>query len=622
MGQKELRWLFSLYLGVALALLLVGFTLFSLRAVHTAQGQAFEQQILTTSTIAAALEREFDHVASDVLSFFPRAPSPSAASDDLLSLQHHLATLENLGYFQVSSVRLVDRDAVTLAAAPPDTPTTSGTLPAPEVVRLALSNSVTVVVDSRHAPTGQLPFAAVVVPLQAAPGAVDGVALVVDTVGVAIMEPFASTRENAEEQTVDPEHRAGVYELEVLRADGSVLASSSADSQLGTTSYHYDMMKDFFQERSSGAIVHRPGGGHTAHIAAIVPVGDTPFFLVTEEPLGLLLDWPQQLRTQAIVLGGTAILIILALAWVVGQQLVRPLIALRWATEGIREGALHTPIHIRARGELAQLVQEVEAMRKRLQDTVMNLDGLNKSLVDQVQERTSQLRSVVGRLMQTQEEERRRVARDLHDETAQGLTALGVILDEAASKAQHGGDETLEAIGLARRQVNRLIADTRRLAYALRPSVLDDAGLVPALRWCSEAYLEPSGVQVSLEVSSAELRFPEPVEVALFRVGQEAMSNIARHAQASHARIALEQHGGWITLTIEDDGIGFDATLPPERGWTPQSKGFGLAGMKERVDLLGGRLHVTSRPGGGTTVTAYVPTGRWDPTGRSDQEAT
>jgi two-component system sensor histidine kinase NreB len=115
-------------------------------------------------------------------------------------------------------------------------------------------------------------------------------------------------------------------------------------------------------------------------------------------------------------------------------------------------------------------------------------------------------------------------------------------------------------------------------------------------------------VEVSLHAPEPERRCAEPVEVALFRVGQEAMSNIARHARASHAWVSLERSGAWTTLTVRDDGVGFDVGQAMGEDGLSEVHGLGIAGMKERIDLLGGTLEVASRPGDGTSVTARVRT--------------
>lgn len=606
-----LRWRLTIYLGVALFLLLSAFGLLSLQAMGQARQILFSQQIRVVLAMAGGLEREFDHISADVHSHLPVVPPPALAPRALASLQEHLGQLENLGYFRVASVRLVSADGSVLAAFPANTPALEETLPPIEVVRQAVTGGTTVVTFSRLPMEGKRPFAAVVVPLLPFLGSSEGAALVADTVGLGAISLAGPPPEAGPDHGAEAQRDGGQYEVEVLAPDGTILATSEGEELLGTVSYHYEYMKEYLENRRTGAVVHWGGSGKVTHIAGVVPVGEAPFFLVTEEPLGLLLDWPRQVRNQGVLLGAIAALIVLGLGAIITQQIVRPVVSLRRATAEIKGGNLEAPVRIRAQGELARLVEEVDSMRQRLRETLASLDGLNRSLGDQVQERTQQLRSVVSRLMQAQEEERRRVARDLHDETAQGLTALGVLLDEAALKAEAGGGGTVGSIRAARAQVSRLVAETRRLAYALRPSVLDDAGLVPALRWCAEAYLEPVGIRASLETPGAELRLPEPVEVALFRVAQEAVGNIAKHARASHAWISLEFGGAWATLTVRDDGVGFDVRQTMDAEGRPGPGGFGLAGMRERIDLLGGRLHVASQPGQGTTVTAYIPARRW-----------
>ncbi|MBI4340339.1 MAG: HAMP domain-containing protein [Chloroflexi bacterium] len=597
-----------LYLVLALVVLLGAFGILSLQTVRRAQSQAFSQQLQLAHAVARGIERDFAHIGSDAHAYLSSLPSSGDAAQTLSSLHDHLASKESVRYFRVNSVRLVDAGKNVLAAVPSDSPTLPETLPAGDIIPQAISGHAVAIGSSRLIVDKGAPFASVVIPLSF-PGSSEGVALVVDTVGIATIDLFSSANEGIGGDGSETSEGNGPYSVEVLDPTGTVLTTSMGERILGAASYHYAVMRKYIARGEEGAIVHRPGKGRPDHIVAAVPLAGTPFFLLAEEPGGLLLDWPQQLRSQAIFLGGIAAVLILVVGWVVGRQIVQPLRALRRATVRIKDGDLKTPVQVKAQGEVAQLVAEVDAMRDRLQDTVSRLDGLTRSLTDQVEERTRRLHTVLLRLMNAQEEERRRVARDLHDETAQGLSALGILLDEAALNAEAEGKNALENIRGARKQVNRLVEETRRLAYALRPSVLDDAGLVPALRWCAEAYLETSGVQTSFNVSRPELRLPEAVEVALFRVGQEAMNNIARHAHAVHAWITIEHQGEMATLTVRDDGIGFNGGPVTEHTGSAWGRGLGLAGMQERIGLLGGRMNISSVPGQGTTVTAHVPTG-------------
>jgi two-component system, NarL family, sensor histidine kinase DevS len=203
------------------------------------------------------------------------------------------------------------------------------------------------------------------------------------------------------------------------------------------------------------------------------------------------------------------------------------------------------------------------------------------------------------RVVQAQELERRRLARELHDETGQALTSilLGLKpLEEAlADHPAHAGLAEL------REQVVSALQDVRRLAVELRPAVLDDFGLVPALERLIESYAEQSGIRVDFHSALGEARLPSDVETALYRVVQEALTNIAKHANAGSVSVSVARRETTVAATIEDDGEGFDLRFVREDG-------IGLIGMRERLALIEGRLHVESRPGVGTTIVAEVPT--------------
>jgi signal transduction histidine kinase len=207
-------------------------------------------------------------------------------------------------------------------------------------------------------------------------------------------------------------------------------------------------------------------------------------------------------------------------------------------------------------------------------------------------------RDSVRRVVQAQELERRRLARELHDETGQALTSilLGLKpLEEAL--ADH---PARSALGELREQVVTALQDVRRLAVELRPAVLDDFGLVPALERLFDAFAEQSDVHVDFHSALGERRLPSDVETALYRVVQESLTNIVKHANARNISVSLVRRESGVAAVVEDDGAGFDQR-------TVRMKGIGLLGMRERLALLDGRLEVESRPGAGTTVVAEVP---------------
>jgi len=200
------------------------------------------------------------------------------------------------------------------------------------------------------------------------------------------------------------------------------------------------------------------------------------------------------------------------------------------------------------------------------------------------------------RVVEAQELERRRLARELHDQTGQELTS--VLLGLKAVEEAKSDAERTQALAAVREQVVETLHDVRRLAVELRPKALDDFGLVPALELLRDTFAGQTGMRVDLESQIRE-RLATNVETALYRIVQEALTNIVKHAQASAVSIVLARSGGGITAVIEDDGRGFT----PDGG----GEGLGLLGMGERLALLGGKLKVESSPGAGTTIVAEVP---------------
>ena len=203
------------------------------------------------------------------------------------------------------------------------------------------------------------------------------------------------------------------------------------------------------------------------------------------------------------------------------------------------------------------------------------------------------------RVVSAQELERQRLARELHDETGQALTSilLGLKSVEDAKSAT----EASAAAGELRELVVTTLQDVRRLAVELRPKALDDFGLVSALERLVETFHEQTGIDVDLEPRLGEDRLPSDVETTLYRITQEALTNVVKHAQAKHVSIVLTRRHGSISAVIEDDGRGFSAGS--------EGNGLGLLGMRERIALVGGRLDVESSPGSGTTLSIEVPAG-------------
>jgi signal transduction histidine kinase len=209
-------------------------------------------------------------------------------------------------------------------------------------------------------------------------------------------------------------------------------------------------------------------------------------------------------------------------------------------------------------------------------------------------------RDALRRVVSAQELERRRLARELHDETGQALTSILLGLKGLEDAGSEG--ELAESTSRLRELVVTTLQDVRRLAVELRPKALDDFGLVPALERLVEMFREQTGMKVDLEPRLGEERLPSDVETTLYRITQEALTNIIKHAHAKRVSIVLTRRDGTVSAVIEDDGRGF----PAEHG---SGNGLGLLGMRERVALVDGRLTVESSPGSGTTLSIEVPFG-------------
>jgi signal transduction histidine kinase len=207
-------------------------------------------------------------------------------------------------------------------------------------------------------------------------------------------------------------------------------------------------------------------------------------------------------------------------------------------------------------------------------------------------------RATVQRIISGQEQERRRLSRELHDETGQALTSI--LLGLKAIEDAQGTERFAAALAELRELVNVTLQDVRRLAVELRPKALDDFGLVPALERLTSTFGEQTGIETHLESRLPEERLPSEVETVLYRVVQEALTNIVKHAQATRVSVVVTRQRNGVKAVIEDDGVGFAQE-------ETRDDGLGLLGMRERLQLVGGRFAIESAAGSGTTLVAEVP---------------
>jgi two-component system sensor histidine kinase UhpB len=255
-------------------------------------------------------------------------------------------------------------------------------------------------------------------------------------------------------------------------------------------------------------------------------------------------------------------------------------------------------------GKIMKRVQAGESsLRARLTGLDPEADQLARTFNTMLETLDDASRLRASQIINAQEEERKRIARELHDETSQVLTSLLISLAvlEKTLTTQEARDRIADTRALAHRTLRAI----RSLSIDLRPSALDDLGLLPALRWYVKEYSQKCGIEVEFHASGFEERLPAEMETALYRIVQEALTNTARHGNAHKVSIILKEDEDAIFASITDDGCGFDVDAVLH---SPiQERRLGLAGMNERAILLDGTLAIHSTPGHGTTVGVRIP---------------
>ncbi len=280
--------------------------------------------------------------------------------------------------------------------------------------------------------------------------------------------------------------------------------------------------------------------------------------------------------------------------------LTRPILDLVQVSRAVGRGDLSRKARSSSQDEIGQLVVSFNEMTTALERSRHEVAAFSRRLIAQNEER----QRLLARVISAQEDERKRISRELHDETGQSLTSLMVGLKVAE------GADTLEdarrSLSQLRTLAARTLEEVHHLALELRPSALDDLGLVAAIRRYVKEYSAQHGITVDCEINGFEgQRLPPEVESTVYRIIQEALTNVAKHAQASNVSVVMEHRGSRVVAIVEDDGRGFEVGEQP--GSRPREGQLGLFGMQERASLVEGKIVVESSPGAGTTVYIEVP---------------
>jgi signal transduction histidine kinase len=315
----------------------------------------------------------------------------------------------------------------------------------------------------------------------------------------------------------------------------------------------------------------RPGPPTRDDVAVEAHLTVLPWRLVLTQPEREVFAPVKELQRKLVILTPALAAVAGLFAWGVARSVKRPLVQLEAAAARIASGDLLHPVPPLGEDEIGRLGRSFEAMR-----TALARDEVRRKLL--------------GKVIGAQEEERKRLARELHDETCQTITALKM---------------SVAGLPDAQAMADRSLDELHRIIHDLRPSVLDDLGLLAAIRWVAQRNLEPHGIQVRCEFDDLPPHLPAEIEIAVFRAVQEAVSNVARHAAADRVLIEFLASDHVLEVAVEDDGRGF---VPADVAEGPGSgRGLGILGMRERMELIGGTTSVTSSPGAGTRVALRVP---------------
>jgi signal transduction histidine kinase len=310
------------------------------------------------------------------------------------------------------------------------------------------------------------------------------------------------------------------------------------------------------------------------------------------------------LRETFLLLGGALAAGVLTVNLVVNRLVVGRLALMAQVVKAFGQGDFGQRVLKPGTDEIGQVAATFNQMAQGLQDKAA-LEEQVSAQEEDLRRLSEQRRQLLQKTISAQEEERKRLARELHDEWAQTLAALTVNLEQASQALPDDLAWLKERLERSQALTVDALKALRRLILDLRPTLLDDLGLVPAIRWYAETRLEAKGMAIDFQTSGSQRRLPPEIETALFRIAQEAINNIEKHANAALTTIHLDFQIDRVVLSFQDDGQGLEVeqVLGEER----EEQGWGLLGMRERAALLGGSLNITSEPGRGTRIQIEVP---------------
>lgn len=410
-----------------------------------------------------------------------------------------------------------------------------------------------------------------------------------------------------------------INEVVILSTTQNIFASARS-LEIGRRRHDQDIARALISGKTITRIDEQSGEGE---LYVIFPVPNNPECHACHSPdlniLGAIeigLDMAplnEQIKEQTLIMaligGLTFVAIGGALALMFKSEVVNPLSQLAASARRIAQGDFSARAEVNRKDEVGMMAQTFNEMAEQVERHARALEDSKRELEQRVQERTEQVQQMAAvrgqlleRLISAQEEERRRLARELHDEASQALSMIMMDLARTRDSLPRDAKEARQRLSQSRSLAEQTLADLRRMIHELRPEVLDQLGLVPALRSYVKSRLEAEKIKVQLQLPQLDERLAPLVEITLFRVIQEAITNISRHSGASLVNIEVVMKDSTVIATIKDNGRGFDVEAAFK---APES--WGLRGIRERVAVIGGELSIESSSEHGTRLQVRLP---------------
>jgi len=608
--MKRFDFIFSLMarvillVSVGLLLMFGGFAYLSLQAVQQSTERSLQERMLLAQITASRVDDLLQQKIVLLRTIINDSPiDPNHDTPEILTPVLH-TVLQHLGDF-VLYAAITDSQGNVIATEPPMPGLVGTNVAANRYVHMVLKSGQPVV-SGYFAPENIDSAAAIMISASKNNGAANGVVIAA-----------VNLKHHAIHHVLNPLGLGTQGYAEIVDEEGFPLASTSEEQSWRNCRYG-DRFTTLIRDR--GTVVGQCHDCHTTSSAPNRRQGVMAFAALTTAPWGIVVQQGEseafahtrELENNLRLFGGAAFFITLVVAFLLTRSVVKPIQTLIAASQRIASGDLAQPIPRVGGGEVNLLASSLDDMRDRLKKSVNEIQQLNFELEQRVESRTHALeqteesrRELLRKLVVAQEEERRGLARELHDETSQALTALVVGL-ETATTAPADSVNTLKArLTPIKAMATAMLREIQRIIHDLRPAILDDLGLVQAIDWYAETRLKAHGIQVGFETNGVEKRLPSEVETVVFRIAQEAINNVVRHAGAETVNISLDFGDTAVTLAVEDDGSGFDPATVGAQGKSKAS--FGLLGMKERAALFGGQVRIESKPEEGTQIFATIP---------------